>query len=240
MSAAFEAVVDEYMAGSNRREPGAATGRGFHEHDAQLSDRGAAAIEARQAEVKGLLARVESLDRAALEGFEPHDAALLERRLRWELAEHDEVRGWQRSPGSYLGTIGSSCNNLVIRNFAPLEERLHSLVSRLRQAPRLLDQARSNLVDPSTYAVDNAIESGTGLRVLFQRDLPAAAAAAPPSLRDEVGAACLEALAAVDAYVEWLKTDLRAEGLGATSPGAAKPSASCCDSATPSRTRSSR
>ena len=209
MSADFASIAEDYIAGTNRRDPGAATGRGFHEHDNDLPDRAKPALDARQAEVGSLLARIEGLDRSRLEATEPYDAEFLERRLRWEMEEHEAVRAWQRSPSSYLGSIGASCNNLVIRDFAPLEERLQSLVSRLRQTPRLLDQARANLLDPSTYAVDNAIESGTGLRALFLRDLPEAAANAAPESRAAVEAACGDALAAVDAFVEWLKVDLR-------------------------------
>ncbi len=209
MSAALDSIAEDFIASTNRRDPGAATGRGFHEHDGDLPDRSKPTIEARQAEVRALLARLEGLDRSRFEATEPYDAEFLERRLRWELTEHQAVRAWQRSPSSYLGSIGASCNNLVIRDFAPLEERLQSLVSRLRQTPRLLDQARGNLLDPSTYAVDNAIESGIGLRALFLRDLPEAAANARSESRAAVEAACRDALAAVDAFVEWLKVDLR-------------------------------
>jgi uncharacterized protein (DUF885 family) len=199
-------IAEDYIASTNRRDPGAATARGFHQQDGDLADRGRDALDARQAEVRGLLRRIEALPQ--LEGREAHEAEFLRRRLQWEMTEHDEVRGWQRSPTSYLSAIGGSCNNLVIRDFAPLEQRLEHLVSRLRQAPRLLDQGRTNLLDPPLQAVENAVEAGGGLRALLQRDLPQAAAAAPEALRAEVGRACEDALSAVDAYVEWLKTDL--------------------------------
>ncbi|HEY7270050.1 MAG TPA: DUF885 domain-containing protein [Dehalococcoidia bacterium] len=209
MSSEFQAIAEDYISATNRRDPGAATGRGFHELDADLTDRGRNALDAHQAEVRSLLDRLDALDRTRFDGTEAMDAEFLTRRLRWEQTEHEEVRGWQRSPSGYLGAIGSSCNNLVIRQFAPLDQRLASLVSRLSLVPRLLDQARANLLDPSTYAVDNAVESGAGLRVLFQRDLPAAAAGADAARRADVERACGDALAAVDGFVDWLKTDLR-------------------------------
>ncbi|HXH20966.1 MAG TPA: DUF885 domain-containing protein [Dehalococcoidia bacterium] len=211
MDDSLSRIADDYIESTNRRDPGGATARGFHQYDSELADRSREALEARQAEVRGLLRRLEAL--GPLEGGEAHEAAFLKRRLQWELTEHEEVRGWQRSPTSYLSATGSSCNNLVIREFAPLPARLESLVSRLRQAPRLLAQARANLLDPPTYAVDNAIEAAAGLRVLLQRDLPAAAAPAPEALRAEVERACQDALAAVDAYAGWLKTELAARAV---------------------------
>jgi uncharacterized protein (DUF885 family) len=200
-------LAEDYIASTNRRDPGSATARGFHEHDGHLADRSRDALEARQAEVRDLLRRIEAL--GSLQGRDGHETAFLQRRLQWEITEHEEVRSWQRSPTSYLSAIGGSCNNLVIRDFAPLEERLTNLVSRLRQVPRLLDQGKANLVDPPVQAVENAVEAGGGLRALLQRDLPQAAAPSPEALRAEVAVACDEALAAVDGYIEWLNSDLR-------------------------------
>ncbi len=209
MSEAFSRLVDGYIAMTNAYQPGTASGRGFHDHDADLGDRSEDAIAFRMSDISAFLSRLQSLDRGQLDPTERYDADLLARRIRWELAEHEEVRGWQRNPGSYLATIGQSCNGLVIRDFAPLDQRLRSLVSRLREVPRLLDQARANLVDPSRYAVETAVESGTGLRALLQRDLiDAAKGASDASIRGEVEAAAAAALAAVDAYVAWLKSDL--------------------------------
>ncbi len=208
MPSPLATIVDDYIAASNAYQPAGATTRGFHEHDAALGNRSAAAIEERGRVVRGFLDRLARIDRAALTGNEPYDLDLLERRLQWELPDFEQVRTWQRGPGGYLGTIGGACNGLVIRDFAPLDERIAALASRLEAAPALLNQARANLVDPSRYHVETAIEAGTGMRALFQRDLPeAAAGVADAALRQRFDAANTAALAAVDAFVAWMKTD---------------------------------
>jgi uncharacterized protein (DUF885 family) len=202
-------LVDDYIARTNSWQPAGATGRGFHEHDARLGDRSERAVEGRMADVRGLLERANAIDAAALTGHEPYDLDLLRRRLQWELTEHESVRSWRRSPGGYLGTIGGACNGLVIRDFAPRDDRLRSLVGRLRAVPRLLAQAKTNLTAPSKYHVETAIEQASGMRALFERDLPDAAAKSSDGvLKTEFAEANHAALAAVDAFAAWMKNDL--------------------------------
>jgi uncharacterized protein (DUF885 family) len=209
MTSPFARIVDEYIGATNAYQPAGASARGFHEHDAGLGDRRRPAIEARVAYVRDLLARLRAIEPASLGGEEPSEADLLGRRLEWELTDFEDVRTWQRGPGGYLATIGGACNGLVIRDFAPLDDRLRSLVSRLRGVPALLDAARENLVDPSRYHVETAIEACSGMRALFERDLPAAAArSGDAALKQQVSDAAKDAAAAVAAFGGWLKDDL--------------------------------
>ena len=202
-------IVDDYVEATNAWQPGGASGRGFHEHDGELGERTEGAIEERQRAVRGFLDRLRRVEAGQLKGDERYDADLLTRRLSWELTEHEHVRSWQRNPGSYLGSIAGACNGLVIRDFAPLDERIASLAARLEAAPALLEQGKANLRDPSRYHIETAIEQAAGMRALFERDLPAAAAGAgDAALRQRFDAANSAALAAVDAYGAWLKTDL--------------------------------
>jgi uncharacterized protein (DUF885 family) len=202
-------ITSDYIAGTNAYQPVGATTRGFHEHDARLGDRGAPAIEGRMREVRGFLERLGGIDASQVAGRERYDVDLLWRRLQWELTESEEVRSWQRAPGGYLGTIGGGCNGLVIRDFAPLDDRIRALVSRLDAASALLSQAKENLVGPTRYHIETAIEAGTGMRALFLRDLPAAVAkSSDAALKRCFEDANKTALAAVNGYVEWLKTEM--------------------------------
>ena len=209
MAEQFQQVVRDYMAATNTYQPVGASARGFHEHDADLGNRGEAAIRTRASDLRRFLDRLATIDSAALAKHEPYDADLLRRRIGWELTDIERVRSWQRSPGGALGTIGGGCNGLVIRDFAPLDDRLRSLISRLRAAPALLEQARANMTDPTRYHVETAIEAGTGMRALFERDLPEAASkSGDAKLKQDFEAANKGALAAVDAYVQWMKDEL--------------------------------
>jgi uncharacterized protein (DUF885 family) len=205
----LSAIVDDYVAATNTWQPVGATSRGFHEHDARLGDRSAAAVERRMADVRGFLNRIARVDRKTLAGHEPYEADLLERRLKWELTEHEHVRTWQRHPGGYLATIGGGCNGLVIREFALLDERLRSLVGRLNDVPRLLGQAKANLSDPLRPHVETSIEQAAGMRALFERDLPEAASkSTDTALQQEFATANTAAAAAVADFAAWMKDEL--------------------------------
>ncbi|HXK33683.1 MAG TPA: DUF885 domain-containing protein [Dehalococcoidia bacterium] len=209
MNESFGAIVDDYIARTNAHQPVGASSRGFHEHDGRLGDRSRTAVESRVADARVFLDRLAALEEGSLSGTDTYDADLLRRRLKWEITDFEHLRTWQRSPGAPLATIGSGCNGLVIRDFAPLDERLRALVSRLGEAPQLLEQAKENLLDPTKYHVETAIEQGTGMRALFERDLPAAAkGSSDAALRTAFTAANGRALAAVDTYVAWLKERL--------------------------------
>jgi uncharacterized protein (DUF885 family) len=209
MASTFSGIVDSYIEATNGYQPVGASARGFHEGDGMLGDRSVTSIEARMSDVRSFLERLRVLDRTVLAGEEPYEADLLERRLKWELTENEQVRSWQRGPGGYLATIGGGCNGLVIRNFAPLDDRVRALVARLRAAPALLAQAKANLADPSRYHVETAIEAAGGMRALFERDLPdAVSKSSDAKLRDEFEMANRSALAAVDEFAAWMKSDL--------------------------------
>lgn len=205
----FDQIAADYIAATNAYQPVGATTRGFHDHDAELGDRSQTAIEDRARALRTFAERLRGIDPATLSGEQPYDADLLARRIGWELTDIEELRSWQRSPGNALGSIGSACNGLVIRDFAPLDERLRALAGRLSNVPALLDQSKANMVDPTRYHVETAIEAGTGMRALFERDLPAAAeASSDAALKTQVAAANQAALTAVDAYVAWMKADI--------------------------------
>jgi uncharacterized protein (DUF885 family) len=209
MPETLAAVADDYIRATNAWQPGAATSRGFHEHDGELGVRSPDAIEKRLQDIRSLAARVDALPAQSDGDFASHDRDLLRRRLQWELTEAKEVRSWRRAPGSYLASIGGGCNNLVIRNFAPLEDRVRSLISRLRAAPDGLAQGRANIESPSRYHVETAIEAGTGMRALFERDLPnAVEPCTDAALKQQFHEANDAAAGAVQAYVDWLRNDV--------------------------------
>jgi len=202
----WQQLIDDYIAATNAWSPVASTARGFHEYDAVLGDRGESAVARRAQDVRGLLDRAA---KAAPGDDEAADADLLARRLAWELTDIEQLRSWQRNPGAALGTVGGGCNALVIRDFAPLADRVRSLVGRLQATPALLDQSKANMRDPTRYHVQTAIEAGTGMRALFERDLPdAVAPLGDAALKQRFEEARRDALSAVDAYVEWMRTDL--------------------------------
>ncbi|MGB2693932.1 MAG: DUF885 domain-containing protein [Dehalococcoidia bacterium] len=205
----FERLGNDWIDATLAHRPAGATSLGFHQHDAELGDRSRESIENRARSLRSFLQRIEAIDPATLPPEEQPDHELLRRRIMWELVDIDDLASWQRSPGSYLGTLGGACNGLIIRNFAPLAERARALVSRLRQAPRLLEQARTNLEGGPRLTIETSIEQAAGVRMLLQRDLPNALAGLDDAaLRSQFDDAQRAATDALDSFAAWLKDDL--------------------------------
>ena len=209
MPTPFAAIADGWIAATLAHSPSLATSLGVHDYDAELGDRSREATEARAWTLRAILDRLDALDIAALSPAERPDHELLRRRILWELVTIEDLQTWRSAPGGYLGSIGGACNGLIIRDFAPLDERARSLVSRLRQAPRVLEQGRANLDACPRAHVETAIEQAAGVRVLLQRDLPdAVSGLRDASLRAELDEALRAATGALDAFAGWLKDDL--------------------------------
>jgi uncharacterized protein (DUF885 family) len=209
MSTPFAEIADEWIGETLAHSPSLATSYGVHDYDADLGDRSREATEARARTLHGILGRLDALDTATLSATERPDHELLRRRILWELVTIEDLQTWRSAPGGYLGSIGGACNGLIIRNFAPLEERARSLVSRLRQAPRVLEQARANLDACPRAHVETSIEQAAGVRALLQRDLPdALAGVTDASLRADFDDALRAATETLDAFGAWLKDDL--------------------------------
>ena len=95
------------------------------------------------------------------------------------------------------------------RKFAPPDDRLRSLIAREKQMPALLAEARDNLKNPPRIYTEIAIEQLPGIVSFFEHDVPLAFAdAQDPALKAEFAQTNAAVIAALKAYLEWLKTDL--------------------------------
>jgi len=124
--------------------PSRATYLGIHAYDDSLADLSRSAMEADIAAEARFISQLEGSDPALLSDghrFE-RDLALHGARLRHFEAE--VIRGWQRG-ASASHEIGDALFLLLVRDFAPLEERLASLTRRLEAVPEALRQARDRL-----------------------------------------------------------------------------------------------
>ena len=63
---------------------------------------------------------------------------------------------------------------LMIRKFAPPDERLRSVVAREKKIPGILQLARENLKNPAKVSTEIAIEQLPGIIGFFEKDVPAA------------------------------------------------------------------
>jgi uncharacterized protein (DUF885 family) len=180
---------------------------GIHTEDHRFGDGSRDAVLAELAAEKAHLGTIEALDDA---GLSP--AARLERDLelhnvRRGIFDTEVVRTWERR-STALDVIGDGLFLIFAQDFAPLEERLDSIASRLEAIPTYLAQSRDRAVVPQVRAWQQLeIESAADLPSFFEEIVRAGAGLADAD-RLRLVAAADAARAAIGDYGAWLKDSL--------------------------------
>jgi len=74
--------------------------------------------------------------------------------IKGKLLDVETIRYWQKDPNVYVRSGTSAVFNLVHRDFAPLADRLRSVIARERQIPMLLAAGKSNVEHPPRAFVE--------------------------------------------------------------------------------------
>lgn len=187
--------------------PVEATWLGIHEHDARLGDLGAEGLQHAGERLRAFRQRLARIGDEGLSVAERVDRRLLAAAMRdleiW-LVDHAE---WRRNPNLYAETPVMGIFLLATREFAPLEERLRSMLGRLRETPDVLAAARANVRRPPRVYVEVALETCAGASQ-FLRGLVPQLAARVPELEAAVRAEAERAAAAYDSYADELRARL--------------------------------
>ena len=220
----FSKFVDEYFDARFTYLPSQGTEDGFHQYDSKLEDRSRARIEARIAELKGFLARVQAMDRSGLSFDDRIDADAIEGQIRGQLLDQETLRNWERNPIGYAGLPGSSADGLIKRNFAPAAERLRSLIAREKLMPAVYAAGKANVVNPPREFTDLAIRVSKGSVGYFSgtvADWAKEAAGSDAALSKEFADANGAVVAATRDFAAWLEKDLLPRSKGSYAIGAA-------------------
>ena len=166
----FTRIADEFIAGYLAWRPGAGTSLGLHEYDGKLTDYSRASIEAELARLKRYDQMLATLDPKALGPTASFDCRLLQTAIKNERFRFEEMDAFHNNPMTYADVI--EVNVYIKRNFAPLEERVRSIISIENQAPKVMAAARANLGEslPHPY-VETAIQNARGSADFLAKDL---------------------------------------------------------------------
>lgn len=207
---ALRSFVDAHFEDQFRRFPTQATQAGIHTYDGEL--RGFTAEE-RAEHLAQLQARLEALpkqvNRADLPPLDQADYDILENHLRARILDYQAVRGWERNPNTWLGTASVAVFQLINRDFAPLDQRMRSAVSRMKQIPAVFAAAQRTLKNPPKLWTEIAISQAQGTRDLYADTLPKAfEPVKDPALHEAFKQEQARCLAAIDGFIRFLKEDL--------------------------------
>ncbi|MCA1592944.1 MAG: DUF885 family protein [Acidobacteria bacterium] len=211
--ARLNAIADAYLRGHYAFNPTEATAAGLHEYDAQLEPRSREAVSREVSRLRAVLAELARVPEWRLAPEARYDYLVLQSHARARLLELEDVRMWQRDPNVYNNLAAAAVDNVLKRNYAPVEQRLDAVLARERQTGRLLAEARENLQTPPRIYTETAIRQARGSVEFFERIVPqmferAGGGRLSAARRAEFAATNDDVVAALRSFVEWLERDL--------------------------------
>jgi uncharacterized protein (DUF885 family) len=205
--AEFNRVADGFLAGYLAWRPGTGVALGLHQYDGKVTDYSRASLDAELARLKQFEAQLNAVNTDALSPRAFYDFRILQTGVRKQLFTFQQMRSYARNPMTYAGAI--SVNIYVKRNFAPLEDRVRSVIAILNQSSNIMAAARANLDEtlPRPF-IETAIQVADGSADFLNKDLVEALVSLKNEpLRSEFNAANQRAVAQLRAYSAWLTTE---------------------------------
>jgi uncharacterized protein (DUF885 family) len=203
----FTTLAGQYLDDRSERHPELATSLGDHRFDDRLADTSAAALADERRALDGWAARLDALDTGALSAEHRVDAAMMADSVARRVFELDELAEHTWNP--LLANPGRAIYQLLVRDFAPLPDRLASVAGRLAQVPAVLAEARRQLGAMPRVHLETAIGQFDGTIALVGKEI--AAAPSGDARLAEVRPAALEALAE---HRAWLSARLSSAAPG--------------------------
>ena len=205
--AEYEAVAEEYMKTYLAAHPLQGTALGLHEYDGKISDYSRLALDAEFSRLRRFDDRLAKFDPSKLSLRQSIDLRILQTAVKRDLYEMQDMSIFERNPMVYARA--GDVNVYIKRNFAPLEDRVRSLVAIEAQIPNILIAARTNLDEklPRPF-IELAIQIARGSADFLKKDLVAAVSGLKDEqLRVAFQAANRKAATALNDYASWLERE---------------------------------
>jgi len=205
--AEYEAVAEEYIKTYLAAHPLQGTALGLHEYDGKITDYSRLALDAELNRLQRFDDRLSKFDPSKLSSRQSIDLRILQTAVKRDLFEIQEMSIFERNPMVYARA--ADVNVYIKRNFAPLEDRVRSLVAIESQIPNILIAARTNLNEklPKPF-VELAIQIARGSADFLKKDLVAAVTGLKDEqLRSAFQEANRKATNALNDYAAWLERE---------------------------------
>ncbi|HEX5132222.1 MAG TPA: DUF885 domain-containing protein [Candidatus Krumholzibacteria bacterium] len=207
----FEDAANGYIQKLLEMNPEFATQLGDHRYDGHLTDRSQKGIAMQTSVAREYLDRLAKIDEKKLGEVNAIDYAILKLNLERTVFENEELREQEWNPLYY--NMGNAVYALIARDFAPLDDRLRSVKSRLEEIPAVLAAARANLKNPPRVHTETAILQNQGNIGMIREDLTQFVDQSP-AMAAELAPVREAAATALEAYGKWLEEDLLPRSTG--------------------------
>ena len=219
---AFRQLSAEILNYFYKHNPTRATDLGIHKYDDVIEDYSAAGVKADSQAIRSFRDRLDSVDPQALTLEAQLDLEQVKHTLDSWLLGDDVIRRWAKDPDLYSSGITEAAYVMIKRSFAPPEQRLKSLIARLKLMPNVLAEARKNLDNPPKVYTEIAIDQLDGNRDFFATAVPEAFSdVTDAGLLAELKTATAAVVSGLDEYKRWLQDDLLQRSNGSFAYGSA-------------------
>jgi uncharacterized protein (DUF885 family) len=205
--AEYEAVAEEYIKTYLAAHPLQGTALGLHEYDGKITDYSRLALDAELSRLRRFDDRMAKFDPGKLSARQSIDLRILQAAVKRDLFEMQDMLTFERNPMVYAQA--ADVDVYIKRNFAPLEDRVRSLVAIESQIPNILIAARTNLNEklPKPF-VELAVQIARGSADFLKKDLVAAVSGLKDEqLRGAFQEANRKAANALNDYAAWLERE---------------------------------
>jgi uncharacterized protein (DUF885 family) len=203
----YEAVAEEYIKGYLTARPLVAVALGFHEYDGKTADYSRLALDAELTRLRRFDDRLKKFDLDKMGQRQSIDLRILRAAIKREIFERQEMGMYERNPMIYARA--ADVNVYVRRNFAALEDRVHSITQIEAQIPNVLIAAKTNLdpVLPKPY-VELGIQIARGSADFLRKNLVEAVKDLKDDrIKAEFQDANRKASSALTEYAGWLERE---------------------------------
>jgi uncharacterized protein (DUF885 family) len=201
--AEFNQVAEDFLRGYLAWRPHVGVALGLHEHDGKITDYGSTSIASELRRLKQFDTKLASLDTKALSKRAYYDYRILRAEIHRELFKFEDQKVFTDNPMTYAQAV--DLNIYIKREFAPLRERMKSIIAIEREVPRVLQVARQNLKgELAKPFVETAIDQAKGVVDFLRRDLTDALKDVKDTEFEKVNQA---AIAEFEKYVAWLEKE---------------------------------
>jgi uncharacterized protein (DUF885 family) len=203
----FDQLADNFITGFLAWRPQLGVSLGFHEYDGKVTDFSKASLDAELNRLTSFDEQLSAMDTGSLGSRELYDYQILRSAIRSERFNFEEFSVYRKNPMVYAGAI--DVNVYIKRNFAPVADRIRSVMKAEEAMPGVMAAARANLADslPQPY-IEQAINIANGMADFLQKDLIVAVKEARnDSLFSQFTAVNNKAVSELTGFVAWLKKE---------------------------------
>jgi uncharacterized protein (DUF885 family) len=203
----YQTVAEEFIKGYLMARPLLGTTLGLHEHDGKISDYSRLSLDAELSRLRRFDDRLSKFDVAKLSPRAGIDLRILQAAIRKEIFQRQDLAIFERDPMVYARA--ADINIYIKRNFAPLEDRVHSITMIESQVPNIVIAAKTNL-DPvlPKPQVELAIQIARGAADFLKKNLlEALKDLKDDRVKGEFMEANRKAAAALTDYATWLERE---------------------------------